>query len=111
MSPCEILQSKGIKLKIIGEELSLSPREKVTSEIVQFAKKHKQDIMAELQTVIYRIQVMDAIYQGSVKKVREAYENGELIPDRRIEAVSQVALKGEAKLKDFQAVVDKAFLN
>ena len=52
MSVSEILQSKGIKLKIIGEELSLSPREKVTSEIVQFAKAHKQNIMAELKTPI-----------------------------------------------------------
>ncbi len=122
----EFLQNRGLTIWIAGDKLRVAPREKVTPEIVSFIKANKQDIMAELQNVIYRnpypqgtpearqeslIQVMDAIYQGSVKKVRETYKSGELIPDRRIEAVRQAALKGVAKLKDFQAVVDKAFLN
>ena len=127
MFQCKILKDRGITLNIVGDELRLSPKEKVTPQIVQFAKTHKQEIMAELQsTVIYRnpypqgtpearqeslIQVMDAICQGSVKRIKEAYENGELIPDPRIEAVRRTVLKGKAKLKDFQAVVDKAFLN
>ncbi len=155
MSVSEILQSKGIKLKIIGEELSLSPREKVTSEIVQFAKAHKQNIMAELKTPIDNarqitkeqlcfidgrwqstkgrqvtpvyvnpypqgtsearqetlMQVMGAIYQDAVKKAKQAYQEGELIPDQRTEAVRQAVLKGNAKLKDFQLAVNKAYLN
>ncbi len=122
MFPCKILKDRGISLNVVGDELRLSPKEKVTPQIVQFAKTHKQDIMAELQNVIYRnpcpestkearieslIQVMGAIYQGSVKKVREAYENGELIPNQRLETVRQAVLKGQAKLKDFHAAVDE----
>lgn len=127
MSPCEILKDQGIKLEAVGSELRLSPTKKITPEIAQFAKAHKQNIMAELQSpVVYRnpypqgtpearqeslIQIMDALYEGSAKKVKEAYESGELIPNPRIAAVRQAVLKGEAKLKDFQAVVDKVFLN
>jgi hypothetical protein len=122
MFPCKILKDRGITLNVVGDELRLSPKEKVTPQIVQFAKTHKQEIMAELQSVIWRnpyhqgtkearieslMQVMNAIYKGSVKKVREAYESGELIPNPRLEAVRQSVLKGEAKLKDFQAAVDK----
>jgi hypothetical protein len=121
------LEQRGLRLWVAGDKLRVAPPEKVTPDVAAFIKAHKQEIMAELKpTVIYRnpypqgtpearqeslIQVMAAIYQGSVKKVKEAYESGELIPDPRIEAVQQAVLKGDAKLKDFQAVVDKAFLN
>ena len=126
MLSSEFLKSLGLKAWVDGDKLKVAPPEKVTPEIARFIKAHKQAIMAELQNVIYHnpypegtkearieslIQIMDAIYQGSVKKVREAYESGELIPDPRIEAVRQAVLEGEAKLKNFQAVVDKAFLN
>jgi len=49
MSHCEFLRNQGIKLNAVGNELRLSPKEKVTSEIVQFAKAHKQEILLELK--------------------------------------------------------------
>ncbi len=113
----EFLQKQGLTIWIAGDKLRVAPSENVTPEIVEFIREHKQDIMAELQNVIYHnpypqgtpearqeslIQVMDAIYQGSVEKVREAYESGGLIPDQRLKAVRQAVLKGEASLKDFQ---------
>ena len=126
-SASEILESKGITLRVIGDELSLSPKVKVTEDIISFAKAHKKEIMAELQSpVIYcnpypqgtpearresLIQVMDAIYQETVKQAREAHDKGELIPDPRIETVRQATLKGKAKLKDFRVVVGSIFLN
>lgn len=121
MLSSEFLESLGLKAWVDGDKLKVAPPEKVTPEVAAFIKTHKQEIMAELQTVIYRnpypqgtpearqeslIQVMDAIYQGSVKKVREAYKNGELIPDQRLEAVRQAVLKGDASLKDFNVAVD-----
>jgi len=126
MSVSEILQSKGIKLKIIGNELSLSPKEKVTTEILQFAKAHKQTIMAELKNVIYHnpypqgtpearqeslIQIMGAIYQTAVRQAQETYDKGELIPDQRIPTMRQAVLKGKARLKDFRALMNNAYLN
>ena len=122
-SASKILESKGITLRVIGEELSLSPKEKVTPEVVQFAKAHKKQIMAELEPfVIYHnpyplgtkearteslLQVMEAIYQTSMKKVHGAYEWSDLIPDQRLEAVRQAVLEGRVKLKDFQVAVNK----
>ena len=125
MSLCEVLTSRGIKLKAVGSELRLSPTKKVTPEIVLFATEHKGEIMAELKGLAYYnpypqntpaarqeslIQVMDAIHHEAAKKAKEAYESGELT-DRRIETVRQSVLNGKAKLKDFQVIVDKAYLN
>ena len=131
-SASKILESKGITLRVIGEELSLSPKENVTPEVVQFAKAHKKQIMAELEPfVIYHnpyspdtkearieslIQVMDAIYRNTFKKVREAYEQSGikfkstqdiLSIEQRIETIQHAVLKGDAKLQKFQAAVDK----
>ena len=76
MSPCEILKDQGIKLEAVGSELRLSPPQKISPEIVQFATAHKGQIMAELKGLAYYnpylqgtpearqeslIQVMDAI--------------------------------------------------
>ena len=126
MSVSEILQSKGIKLKIIGNELSLSPKEKVTTEILQFAKAHKQTIMAELKNVIYHnpypqgtpearqeslMQCMEATWQEAFRSVKETYEGKQrqfkttphiLILEQKVGALQQAVLKGEANLKDFQ---------
>jgi len=123
----EYVKSQGLKLWVDGDKLKVAPPEKVTPEVAEFIRKHKQVIMAELTTpAIYRnpypkgtpearreslIQVMDAIYQESAKQAREAYESGELIPDQRIEATRKAVLEGKAKLKDFRAVVTKAYLN
>jgi len=123
----DLLKSQGLTIRIAGDKLRVSPKEKVTPEIADFIREHKQDIMAELKSpVVYRnpypqgtpearqeslMQVMDAIYQTACKEAKGAYENGELIPDQRIDAVRQAVLKGDAKLKDFRAAVDKAFLN
>jgi len=131
ISASKVLESKGISLRVIGEDLSLSPKEKVTPEVVQFAKAHKKEIIEEIQSsIIYQnpyppgtkearteslLQVMDAIYQTSLKKVQRDYEWSELIPDQRLEAVRQAVLKSQAKLKDFQTAADewakKAILN
>ena len=117
----EYLQNQGLTIWIAGDKLRIAPREKVTPELMDFIRAHKQDIMAELQRVVYSnpyptgtpearreslMQCMDAIYQTAMKQVR-----GELIPDQRIEAVRQAVLKGQAKLKDFRAAVNKVILN
>ena len=136
-----VLEDQGISLDVVGDELRLSPREKVTPEILQFAKAHKQGIMAELKSFIYRnpypqgtkearqeslMQCMEATWQEVHKRVKEAYEGKQrqfkatpniLILEQRIEALQQTVLKGEAKLKDFQLAAyewekaSKAILN
>jgi len=123
MSASHILNDQGINIQVVGEELRLSPKEKITPEIVRYVKAHKWEIIAELDpSVIYHnpyapgtkearaeslLKVMDAIYQTSLKKVQEVYERSELIPDQRLEAVRQAVLKSQAKLQNFQATVDK----
>jgi len=122
----EFLKSRGLKAWIDGNKLKIAPPEKVTPELAAYIREHKKAIMFELKSVIYRnpypqgtreareeslLQVMGAMYQVACKKAQEAYETGELIPDRRIKAVHQAVLKGQAKLKDFQAAIDKTYLN
>lgn len=122
MSSSEFLESLGLKAWVDGDKLKVAPPEKVTPDVAAFIKAHRQEIMAELQTVIWRnpypegtkearieslVQIMDAIYHSNARKVKEAYERGELIPNPRLEAVKQAVLKGEAKLRDFQLAVDK----
>ena len=126
MSPCEILKDQGIKLEAVGSELRLSPTKKITPKIVQFAKAHKQDIMAELQNIIYHnpypqgtpearqeslMQCLNATWQGVFESVKAAYEGKQrqfkatphiFILEQRIEVLQQAVLEGEENLKDFQ---------
>ena len=131
MSAYDVLRNQGINLDVVGEELRLSPRKRVTEEIIDYAKAHKKEIIEEIQSsIIYQNpyssgtkearaeslqQVMDAVYQTSLKKMQRDYEWSELIPDQRLEAVRQAVLKSQAKLKDFQTAADewakKAILN
>jgi anti-sigma28 factor (negative regulator of flagellin synthesis) len=125
MSASEILNGKGITLRVIGDELSLSPKEKVTPDVLAFAKAHKKQIMAELQGVIWRnphpegtpearresmMQVINATWQDVYKRVSDAYEEKQTqfkatkhirMLERRIETLQQAILNGEAKLSDF----------
>jgi len=122
----EFLQNQGLKIWVAGDKLRVAPREKVTPEVVNFIREHKQDIMAKLKSpVIYHnpypqgtpearqeslMQCMEATWQDVFRSVRAAYEGRQrqskhtphmYIIERRIEALQQAVLKGEAKLKDF----------
>lgn len=122
----DFLENHGLMVWVVGDKLRVAPPEKVTPEVADFIKAHKQTIMAELKNVIYRnpypqgtpearqeslIQIMDAIYQTAVKQAREAYDKDELIPDQQIQTMSLSVLEGKAKLKDFRALLSKAYLN
>lgn len=126
----EFLQNRGLTIWIAGDKLRVAPPEKVTSEVANFIRAHKQDIMAELKSpVVYRnpypqgtkearqeslMQCIAATWQEVHERVKEAYEGKQrqfkatphiLIIERRIEALQQAILKGEAKLRDFSLVV------
>ena len=125
----EFLQNQGLTIWIAGDKLRVAPREKVTPEIVDFIKKHKKTIMAELKSpVIYRnphshgtpearqeslMQCMDATWQEVHESVKAAYEGKQrqlkttpqiLILEQRIGSLQQAVLKDKAKLKDFRLV-------
>lgn len=132
MSPCELLQNHGICLDVTGDELRLSPREKITPEIVRFARAHKLEIISELQSsIIYTnpypentaearresmFQVMDAIFRDAFHTVRATYEENRrqfnptpslLAIEKRIAALQQAVLRGHAHLEDFRDAVDE----
>lgn len=131
MSPSEYLKTNGLEAWPVGDELRVSPRSRVTPEIAGFIKAHKQDIMAELQTVIYHnpytedtkearieslIQVMDAISLDAFHTVRATYEENRrqfnptpslLVIEKRIAALQRAVLGGHAHLEDFRDAVDE----
>lgn len=123
----EFLQNQGLTIWIAGDKLRVAPPEKVTPEVVDFIREHKQEIMAELKSpvIIYRnpypqgtpearqesmMQCMDATWQEAFRCVKTAYEGKQrqfkatphiFILEQRIDALQQAVLKGKAKLKDF----------
>lgn len=131
MLSSEFLKSLGLKAWVDGDKLKVAPPEKVTPEIAGFIKAHKQDIMAELQTVIYHnpypegtkearieslIQVMDAISLDAFHTVKATYEEKRrqfnptpslLVIEERIAALQRAVLRGHAHLEDFRGAVDE----
>jgi len=94
----DVLRAQGITLRVIGKWLRLSPKEKVTAEILDFAKAHKQKIIEELRRAeelrkkqnelfeayqaMYR--KISILYQGG--KLPEGFEYELLLLDRKIDA-------------------------
>ena len=122
----DFLENHGLMVWVVGDKLRVAPPEKVTPEVADFIKAHKQTIMAELKNVIYRnpcpqgtpearqeslMQCMEATWQEAFRSVKEAYEGKQrqfkttphiLILEQKVGALQQAVLKGEANLKDFQ---------
>ena len=120
------LEQRGLRLWIAGDKLRVAPREKVTPDVVNFIREHREEIMSELKSpLIYHnpypqgtlearqeslMQCMEATWQPVFNSVKEAYEGkqrqfkatpGLRKLERRIEVLQQAALQGEAKLSDF----------
>ena len=49
MSYSKFLESKGLKVWCKGNELRVTPPEKITPDIAEFIKTHKPEIMAKLK--------------------------------------------------------------
>jgi carbamoylphosphate synthase large subunit len=125
MSRCEHLQNRGLRLWVAGEKLRVAPPEKLTPEVADFIREHREEIITELRSSIYHnpyplgtpgarqeslMQCMKAIWQPAFTNVKEAYEGEKqqfkATPhirtlEQRIAALQKAILKGEAKLSEF----------
>ena len=123
----KVLEDQGISLDVAGDELRLSPKEKVTAELIEFARAHKAEIISELKApVIYcnpypqgttearqesLLQIIYAIWEPTFDRVAAIWPNGFVSTQEissaelEIERVQALVLSGKGKLVDFNSAV------
>lgn len=108
MSNCDVLKDRGIKLSLVGDKLRLSPKEKVTAEILEFTRTHKKKIIDELRKNAEAEKLFKA-YQAMWRKVSLLYREGKLpegfeyeilLLDRKVDTQAPDAMQAIQALND-----------
>ncbi|HHT9146905.1 MAG: hypothetical protein Q7J31_15640 [Syntrophales bacterium] len=89
MLASNVLKNQGIDLNIVGDELRLSPKKKVTPEIIEFARAHKPQIITELNKA-NTITPLEIVEPGANVKAtwRNPYPEG--TKEARIGSLTQI---------------------
>ena len=67
------LREKGIKVEVIGNNLRLTPKSKLTPELIARVKRHKAEIIKALQP---QWQKTNSLFQASLSRVERCYLPG-----------------------------------
>jgi len=72
-STIQLLKKKGIKVEVLGGQyLKVSPRDKLTPELIEAIKKHKEEIIGLLQPQP-QWQETNSLFQASLSRVERCY--------------------------------------
>ena len=75
-STMQLLKKKGIKVEVLGGQyLKVSPRDKLTPELIEAIKKHKEEIIGLLQPQPIW-QETNSLFQASLSRVERCYIPG-----------------------------------
>ena len=78
-STMQLLKKKGIKVEVLGGQyLKVSPRDKLTPELIKAIKKHKEEIIGLLQPQPQGSiwQETNSLFQASLSRVERCYIPG-----------------------------------
>ena len=67
------LREKGIKVEVIGNNLRLTPKSKLTPELIARVRRHKAEIIKALQP---QWQKTNSLFQASLSRVERCYIPG-----------------------------------
>jgi len=75
-STIQLLKKKGIKVEVLGGQyLKVSPRDKLTPELIEAIKKHKEEIIELLQPQP-QWQKINSLFQAALSRVERCYIPG-----------------------------------
>jgi len=75
-STMQLLKKKGIKVEVLGGQyLKVSPRDKLTPELIEAIKKHKEEIIELLQPQP-QWQKTNSLFQAALSRVERCYISG-----------------------------------
>jgi hypothetical protein len=67
MSLSEVLEGQGIMITVFGDELRLSPKEKVTPGVIKYAKANKPELIAEIKNKWHYLTVFSGVLGRNIE--------------------------------------------